>query len=559
MCIRVDRWFYCQVQGQGLPAPPERDITNAQEYFWTHWQHGETVGVNEQQLMDLPPLQGYHYARHKEERWIRCAMTNITACMQYPLEIRTELYDIPCPECSQDDPCFLSAEPVRAYKNKSPNMTPDILAQIVDAYAYEIIILITSYFRMQINDMELDEPSWEVHQRGLYCTLDRDHIRKDTPIAVEGPVAYPCFDDCHCTVRPWAQNSSRAARNQAATQVRVRGMQQWFAWAKDEESPPLWVRHHFSNMPNQLWLNEHEDGIRRYTRLMMKVSTAARQLMQLGPGIQAGHSMEVRFTPSAYRRIIQYGQSTAMKLIAYPCLDPGITNEFLDLLMRDHFLSALCPFLDTTRDEVGWRRILDCHEPPSPAMEALLEQSELAFNHPRRNELNSHATSRHTALVNALERNRAICVNNALIKKQVAEGFAANWVVNSSYAASHTTTCHICTEDFDSVNADDDIPPHLRPVETRCCHQFMHFRCLKGSTLRREKCPLCNTGLKQMGFNEKIFVPGAQLVEEEHRGNLPQGMVENANLQERYLMDEIIDFILDWMEQRMRANEAVEM
>ncbi|KAJ4197720.1 hypothetical protein NW755_000417 [Fusarium falciforme] len=556
MCIKVDRWFYCHVQGQGPPVPPERELTNTHEGFWTHWQHGETVGLNEQYHMDLPTLKGYHYVRHKDERWIRCAMTDVTACLQYPLEIRTELYDIPCPDCSQDDPCVLSAQPVRTFKNPSPNMTPEAFAHIADAYAYEIITLITSFFRMQLNRLELDEPSWNVHQRGLYCTLDRDHIVRDTPIRLEGPVEYPCYLDCFCTARPWAQNTSRAARNQDATQVRIRGVDKWFLYAQNDENPPLWASRHFASMPNQLWLNMHGDGLQRYGRLVSQITTAVSQLDRLGPTIQAGSGRRGRFMPSAYRGIVRLGQFTAMKLIAYPCLDPGVTTDFLDLLMRNHFLTALCPFLDTTRDEKGWRYTLNCHQPASPEMETLLVQSGHAFRDPRRRAQASQTGMRHTRLVNALERNRAICHSNSLIKTRVAEGFAHSWVANSSYAASNTKTCHICAEDFDNVNADSEIPPHLRAIQTRCCHQFMHVRCLKGTALRREKCPLCNTNFEDMGFSTQRFAPHEQLGEETHRGHLPEGMMERPNTHERRRMGDIIGVMMDLLEAPADANDG---
>lgn len=555
MCIKVDRWFYCQVQGQGPPVPPGREQTNTYEDFWAYWQHGETVGLDEQQYKDLPPLQGYHYVRHKDERWIRCAMTNVTACRQYPLEIRTELYDIPCPECSQDDPCVLSDQPSQTFENPSPNMTSDVLAEIAEAYANEVIALTTSYFRMQLNRQELDEESWDVHQRGLYCTLDKDHIVQDHPLRLEGPVEYPCFADCFCTTRPWAQNSSRAARNQDATQVRVRGMTEWFTYAQEEEDPPEWVSHSFANMPNQFWLVQHEDGTQRYGRLSSQVSLAVAQLGQLGPTIQDGTGREIRFEPSAYHGIIRLGQFTATKLLTYPCLDPGVTAEFLDLLMRNHFLTALCPFLNTNGNEKNWRYVLRCHRRASVEMQELLVQSEQVFMNSIRRVQDYEAMRRHTTLANALERNRWICLSNAIVKNDVAEGFAQSWVTYAAYATTKTKTCHICVEDFDDISRDSDIPPHLRVIETRCCDQFMHARCLKGTVLRREKCPLCNTELKDMGYSIQRFVPDARLMKELHKGCLPGGMIAQPSSRERRHMDNVIDALLEWQEAQILGND----
>lgn len=553
MCIKVDRWFYCPVQGQGPPVPPEREHTNTHDNFWTYWDHGETAGLDEQREINLPTFPGYHYVHHNDERWIRCAMTHSRVCQEYPLEIRTELYDIPCPDCSQDDPCVLSAQPIRTYKNPSPNMTPDAFAHIADAYAYEIITLITSFLRIQINDLGLEEADWNVYQRGLYCTQERNHIIADRAQNPDGPLRHICALDCACTVRPWAHNASRAARNQDATNVRIRAAQEWFYYAYTDEEPSWWTDTYFGHMPNQLWLNMHEEGPQRYTDLVSQITKAVYDLNRLGPTIQAASENRSRFVPSNYQRYIRLGQSTAAQLITLPCLDPGITTEFLDLLMRDHFLTALCPHIDPTNDQIY---TLDCQKTPTEAMKMLLFYSRRVFGDDDTRREAFRRGVQQSALVNALGRNRAICHHNALVKKQVAEGFALTRVVNSRYAAARTQTCPICADDFDNSSAVLQTPTHLRAVEMPCCHQFMHVHCLKGSALHWEKCPLCNRNLKDVGLSIERFAPDQYIQQEVRREDLPEGMMRRPNASERELAEVNRHLIIDYVRNRIAEEEA---
>lgn len=554
MCIKVTRWFYCPAQGQYPAFPPHRARTNTYRNFWTYWEHGETVGLHEQHQRNLPTHQGYRYVHHKDERWIRCAMTDVTACLQYPLEIRTELYDIACPECTQDDPGVLSAQPIHTYTNQSPGMTPDILASIAEAYAAEIIGLMTCVFRVEIAGQDLEESAWNVYQRGLYCTLEKEHIILDRPEAAEGPVNYPCFPDCVCTTRPWAPNASRAARNQDAAQVRIKRSYDWFFHVTMNQEP--WPDEHFADMPNQLWLNMHEDGPGRYRHLLSQIHRAVSQVSGLGPSIEVGDEWTGARRPieGSFDTTVNLGKFTATKLIALPSLDPGITADFLDLLMRNHFLTALCPHLDFMNDQVG---ILDCQRPASPNMWKLLAATSGAFKGFEKWVETSHALVRHAQLVDALGRNRAISHHNALIKKQTADGFALSCIVNSLHASGRTQTCPICADDFDDVNDEAEIPPHLRAIQTRCCGQFMHVRCLKGSSLRREKCPLCNRNLEEIGFSTERFAPGLRIEPEVRRGDLPAGMMDRPSTPERHLVEYHRDLLANYILSRIEEMEEL--
>ncbi|KAJ4318051.1 hypothetical protein N0V84_007032 [Fusarium piperis] len=441
-------------------------------------------------------------------------MSDVTACLQYPLEIRTEMYDVPCPECTQDNPGVLSARPIHTYRNQSPNMTSEILASIANAYASEIINLTTSFFRIQIHGENLEEPAWNVYQRGLYCTLEEQHIMRDRPQYVEGP---------------------------DAAQVRIRDANRWFYYSFNDPGPSQWANDHFAKMPNQLWLNMHEASSEKYKHLQSQIRRAAAQLDQLGPSIQVGGNIRTRRSHVGFfRSIVNLGQFTATKLIAFPSIDPGITADFLDLLMRNHFLTALCPYLDTTHAQVD---TLECRQPATQDMERLLAFSCLAFRDEEKRSETTFAVGRHDRLVDALERNRAISHRNGLVKKRTAEGFALCCLVDSSYAAGKTQTCIICADDFDDVNDESDIPRHLRAMETRCCHQFMHTRCFKGSALQREKCPLCNRNLEELGLSTEIFVPEQRIEEEIRRGDLPEGMIDGPTSAERNLVEYNYDLL----------------
>ncbi|UPK90106.1 hypothetical protein LCI18_001041 [Fusarium solani-melongenae] len=553
MCIKVDRWFYCPVLGQGPPVPPERGDTNNIDNFWTYWDHGETAGLNEQHKMNLPTFPGYHYVHHIDERWIRCAMTHSRVCQEYPLEIRTELYNIPCPDCSQDDSCVLSAQPIRTYKNPSPNMTPVVFAHIADAYAYEIITIITSFLRIEFKDLALEEADWNVYQRGLYCTQERNHIIGDRAWHPYGPLRYICAQDCACTARPWAHNASRAARNQNATNVRIRAALEWFYYAYTDEEPSWWTNDYFGHIPNQLWLNMHEEGTQRYIDLIAQITKAVYDLNRLGPTIQTASEDRRRFEQANYQRCIRLGQSTATRLITLPCLDPGITTEFLDLLMRDHFLTALCPHIDPTNNQIY---TLACQKTPNEAMKMLLYYSRRIFGDNDTRLEAFRCGVQESELVNALGRNRTICHRNARVKKQVAEGFALACVVNSQHAAASTQTCPICADDFDDARTVLQIPTNLRAVEMPCCHQFMHVRCLKGSALHWEKCPLCNKNLKEVGLSMERFAPDKFIQQEVLREDLPEGMIRRPNASERELVEVNLHRIIEYVRDRLQEERT---
>ncbi|RSL79245.1 hypothetical protein CEP51_007518 [Fusarium floridanum] len=529
MCIKVDRWFYCSELGQGPPVPPERQVTNTYEDFWTHWQHEETVGHEEQQELDLPTFPGYHYIRHKDERWIRCAMTRSNDCLECPLEIRTEIYNIPCPNCSQDDPCILSAQPLRTYKNPSPNMTPERFAFLAQSYAYEVISILISFFRIEIYGRELTEPDWDAYLRGLYCTQDSNHILPDRLENPDGPLMTECHMDCACTLRPWAHNLSRAARNQNAHQVRFRSAQEWFYFVYTDAAPTEWISRFFGNIPNQLWLNMHEDGPQRFLDGIALITKAANDLGRLGPGIQV----------------------EAWQLIFLPCLDPGITAEFLNYLLRQHFLTALCPYLNITNDRI---HILDCQVEPSDTMKMLLFHSHRVFGDDDQRHEAALGGIRESELVDALQRNRAICQQNSMVKKQLAEGFALTCVAN---AVASNQTCAICGDDLDDANPTPQIPTHIRPVEMPCCHQFMHVRCLKGTVLHGKTCPLCNRKLKEVGLSMERFAPGQNIQREVRHVDLPEGMMRYPNDDEIELVEYDREAIFSAIANRIRRDQGL--
>ncbi|KAM0434653.1 hypothetical protein ACHAPT_003752 [Fusarium lateritium] len=482
-------------------------------------------------------------------------MTDVTTCLQYPLETRTELYKIACPECTTDDPCLLPAEPIQTHKASSPNMTADMLDNIADAYANEIIALLSSFLQIQIRGMNLDKPSWEVHQRGLYCTQEKHHIIRDHPENPDGSAEYPCSVDCAPTVRPWAHNASRAARNQDASQVRIREVHDWFYYAFTDRAPSRWVDDSFAEMRNQLWLNMHEDGPQRLDHLMGQINEAGLQLTRLGPTIYTPMPGVV-LDNQWWKDRLQKGQFVASQLIVYPCLDPGITTDFLDILMRNHFLTALCPGLDTSRDQRGWRNMLTCQQPASAEMMGLLHHLAAAhFHSPQFQGQVTAATDRRNRLLNIFERNRAICHHNLVIKRRAAEGFALSHAAVSSYAARQNPNCPVCMGAFDAVSLDSEIPTHLRAMNLPCCAQFIHVGCFKGIGTNLQRCPLCNRELKSIGFPGASIAPHMQLDwDQQEIRTLPAGMMESPTVYQSAAFAYHHEVLVDQINARIAAE-----
>ncbi|KAF4979082.1 hypothetical protein FZEAL_4642 [Fusarium zealandicum] len=539
MCIQVNRWFYCPVQEPGhtvqqaqqAQQPPVQPQANPFSP-WLQWQDQERAPHSEVSQLGLTEHNNYYYIRHKVESWIRCAAILATDCRDNPQAFHTEVYAHACPHCTQDDGCILSGAPVLNHMEDNPNLTQETDDRMVAAYASELTALLRSYLAQELEFMPPDEKSWVLHMRGQYCTEDRNHVVRDHP--ERGARSYDCHATCACTNKPWAHNISRAARKHEGFITRVKFSPEWFEFVLNDQGLQTWKDQAFADIPNQSWLNMINDASRRYDHLSAQIGNQLNQLIMLGPNVEPLAPGQPLRTPEEWHRTLSRREFVAYQLIYYPAMDPGITRRFLDRLMHDHILKALCPDVGPLLGLGNWR-MLDYRFSASDEIRELVNLADgIAVDRYKTSAIRG-STRRRDNVVRILIRNRDIAFRNALIRQKLAEGAVLRFEIPAAVvvqAGEHT--CNLCAEDFDVQNANVNIPVHLRLAQLPCCRNFVHFRCFKGAALQKKlACPFCNQSLVDMGLDPGMA--GPEWVWNEQFADLPiASMVDEPSRHQRF-------------------------
>ncbi|KAF4472414.1 hypothetical protein FALBO_685 [Fusarium albosuccineum] len=494
MCIRVTRWFFCPVPDSQRPAQQQlRPAMNAYLPMF-NWFDQDPVPTTERIQLDLPIIPGYFYMRHKKEYWRRCALMDVAKCMQTPLGHHTELYKLPCPDCSGDHPSVLAQKPFQTHIVDNPNPSSELVAE----YAEELTVLFRSFLLHEIEAADLDLPSWLAYVRGLCCTEHKSHVVRDHPYRQ----CQPACLDCANTRRAWSHNLSRAARNVDAFHTRIKHSKTWVILCTLDHGIADWRQNHFADMRYQLELNLGEGTLQNFNKMLAKIAENVAKLIRLGPTCEPPSPHRPR-TDEFWRHLLIFREYLAHHLAWSVCFDTGVTEVFIEHMMRDHILTALCPDLDINNAPPGYT-ILDCQQPASPAMQELsrilLRVYTSDDNHPKM----SASIQRRQRLYGLLDQFRAIYHRDVAVRQRIAESCMRSCEIPAAEVAAHIavtdeTECSICGDEFDAEN--DGPPVHLRVAQMPCCSKLIHVRCFKGILIRSKgSCPYCNEEIGLTGF-----------------------------------------------------------
>ncbi|KAM0204679.1 hypothetical protein ACHAPA_001877 [Fusarium lateritium] len=503
MCIKVIRWFYCPVI---TPDPPPQVVPRPYPANplkpWIHWQPEEPVPP--EQLGHLHTVyQGYHHVRHRHEYWIRCARIEVNDCLARPVEIRTELYNIACPVCTGDHDSAMSADPILTHSDEANyDINDGASIRPVCQYVGELLLLVRTFFKMELRRDPLDGLSWTTFVRGLNCTHDPNHIQRDHPDRVGHD---DCLHNCPCSFDPAAHNVSRAGRNHEAHAMRTRQATNWFNMCRLDPELVQWKTRRFAHLPNQLALNRDDQMVQKHDHMMSRINEQLSALLHLDHNPDLATSKTPFFRNlDEWRRYLRAREATCVMITRYAASDPGINLNFAESIMKI-ILPALAPGLDSNDPRVA---NLFCN---TPALEGswLLDLVEFSDQLSRNVFLSRqrHVSMAHQInLFQVLVRNRRITSTNILSKQRVAESVISTNIIPGKdllrTGEEADRNCTICGDDFDTeASANSVIPRHLAVMQLPCCRQFIHARCFKGiAALRRQACSFCNADLATMGM-----------------------------------------------------------
>ncbi|KAF0644577.1 hypothetical protein FPSE5266_02728 [Fusarium pseudograminearum] len=259
-----------------LPPIPQRPQPANPLQEWARWRPDDRISPEELSYLRLGH-QTYYYIRHKKEYWIRCARSYAVGCDVLPLETRTELYSIPCPDCTRDHASAMSARPFQTHIEE-PDADKDVdnLELIYAGYLSETLNHTRAFFMHELDLEPLDELSAMNYVHGLNCTENPYHIRRQHPDRNNFPEE--CLEDCACTADPGAHNLSRAARNQEAMRVRDKRAYGWFEFIQKDKHLDNYKTRNFVQIPNQLAINLDEESSEKHDRMVERVG---QQVMSL--------------------------------------------------------------------------------------------------------------------------------------------------------------------------------------------------------------------------------------------------------------------------------------
>ncbi|KAM0347036.1 hypothetical protein ACHAPU_004975 [Fusarium lateritium] len=560
MCIKIIRWFYCP----GIaPDPPPRNnqrppSTNPDKP-WLDWKHDDLVLPGEAGKVPRA-YQGYCTIRHRFEHWIRCARLQVTDCLAKPLETRTELYDIACPDCSGEHNCVMLAEPFRTHSDEPDyDIHNRVDMEPVYQYAEELMRLTRAFYKIGLLKEMMDKPSWQVFARGQHCTYNPDHILRDHP---EQVVADECERDCPCTSDPGAHNISRAARNHEGQIVRVLSSVNWFKNCSRDLELPEWKDKRFARLPGQLALNLEADWYPKWRDMALLISQQVSTLSNLNFNPDLATSKTPFYGDlNEWRLNLESREKTCLLLIRYAATDPGVTLKFAQSIVKV-LLPLLAPGLDSSDNRIA--RLFS--DTPAAEGEFLLELAALSDQfqdktgkpHIWREESKQHQDE----LFNVLMRNCRLTFTNILAMQRVAARVIAMHAIPGS-AVLETgeeadLNCSICGDNFDTRQPTHvAIPHHLTVLRLPCCRQCMHARCFKGIAFsERPACPFCNAEFAEMGMVSDDNDPLRSYTE--RHADLPRGLYRFPSLDQQLqatLEHPVYDRLMHHLNRVIRAEQ----
>ncbi|KAF4992117.1 hypothetical protein FGRMN_7395 [Fusarium graminum] len=503
MCIKIIRWFHCP---SIAPDPPpqinQRPPSTNLDKPWLDWKHDGLVHTGEPG--EVPKAyQGYCTARHRFEHWIRCARIQVTGCLARPVETRTELYNIACPDCTGDHDCVMSAEPYLT-DSEEPDYDIHNRVEMQPTYQYleELVRLVRAFYKIGLLKETLDKTSWEVFMRGHNCTYNPEHIQRDHPELVPTD---DCQRNCPCTFDPGAHNMSRTARNHEGHVVRAIRPMNWFKNCSRDGELQQWKDERFARLPGQLDLNLDLGSYLKWRDMALLVGQQVSTLSNLDFNPDLATSKTPFYQDlSEWRSVLSKREQTCLLLIRYAASDPGITLKFSKSIVKA-ILPLLAPGLDSSDPRIA--RLFSAT--PAVEDEWLLELAALSDQFQPKNKPHfwrDEAKQNQDELFNVITRNCRVTFTNTRARQTVAESVISMYTISGNTVLETgeeaDLNCNICGDNFDTRQPTHiTVPPHLAVLRLPCCRQFIHARCFKGiATSQSPVCPFCKAEFAAMGM-----------------------------------------------------------
>ncbi|GKT97841.1 hypothetical protein FLAG1_00159 [Fusarium langsethiae] len=352
----------------------------------------------------------------------------------------------------------------------------DLLREIYTHYLVELLSHTRAFFRHELDMEPLDEHSAMTYVRGLNCTENPFHIRRQHPDRNNYPEG--CLNDCICTVDPVAYNLSRAARNQEAMRVRDKRAYAWFEAIQQDTHLQKYQEEYFVYLPCQLSINLDEESSKKHDRMVERVGQQVMSLCLLNHNPDLQTQWTARYDDlEEWQERLRHREALCLIMIRYAAADPGISVNFADDLMKS-ILTMLAPGLDEKDPSV---QHFFCNVPASRGfaeMTAICDQlttgdiiSRGKWNY------RQECMDQQDNLLNTMRRNRNISFRNIVNKQRVAEAVAQRYRITGSAIldTDEMRDCVICSDPFDT-SGDDLVPDYLAIIQLPCCAKFIHTR-----------------------------------------------------------------------------------
>lgn len=318
MCIKVVRWFACP-RACGIDTPTRvvqtvnETLHNDQEHHT--WQHGDQIPAAALASMGLTPLKGWVYARHKEETWIRCALTKGVLCQHAVHEVRTEIFHGPCSQCSGEESAVRSIKPEKVIFKGHDEASPEETIQLEEAVTeyFKELLPVIRYWMMRLFGVTLsiDEAARAALYKATFCLEDWRHIRRDRvswwPNAYD-PWNFYC-EDCKSVSFPYAANISRAARAHESFATRLQVPRMWYS-----NLASIYVEQiaqDLGQFDSINWMNVDENVDKHIDEAKRAIDEIANTLLQLGPTGCIQGDEGAKISEESFQRMIEQRRDLA--------------------------------------------------------------------------------------------------------------------------------------------------------------------------------------------------------------------------------------------------------
>jgi hypothetical protein len=453
-------------------------------------------------MMDLvaignvaPP--GWTNIRHCMSSKIRCASWVPFHCDLAPRETQYRLYNSPCPECTGDDPCVISALSYISHNIYHPQLTETekadkLLDDAVRAYWTGLMRFQCSALREMIPDFPISvnsgvpDPVMDSYHFfcALACSEDASHI---TLHEGDFPDCERCnnirFAAAHNLLRALMQQEARVVWDNRTEEFNVE-LQQADDFGYIEQ---LRGFRHMEEGLREDWYAEEPDlgGSRGRIELLEQIRD---QLQFVGPEAESEEDREYVLV-NTWSRTVEVRCSFAKRISMLIDLDTGISSEFRDRLDR-RIQSLLLPW--PVLDENDETLIGDIDELPTAETQALASGIDRYFDPDR-------WTDRfffEKQLIYIIEVQKKTLRRNAMLSLRAADKYLAPLSTSWRRATEKEAACVLCGDEW---IPSDNVPSHLGVVQIPCCQKPFHRGCLK-RLLRpwdgAPKCPYCRTDLR---------------------------------------------------------------